>query len=145
MCVIFCLQVTESYAFLPREAVTKFLLGCSECQKRVENDMSTPLSTKYKEYLPINLTTRNCVIRLSVPLTTDSVRDDRKLDWTTSTPAKRPRIDSTTSSSSSPEIDISPISTTSEDRRSTSEGPTDYSVKQVFINYFFLVLHYAIL
>ncbi|XP_073987857.1 nucleolar protein 4-like isoform X3 [Rhodnius prolixus] len=122
--------VTESYAFLPREAVTKFLLGCSECQKRVENDMSTPLSTKYKEYLPINLTTRNCVIRLSVPLTTDSVRDDRKLDWTTSTPAKRPRIDSTTSSSSSPEIDISPISTTSEDRRSTSEGPTDYSVKQ---------------
>ncbi|KAL0277311.1 UNVERIFIED_CONTAM: hypothetical protein PYX00_004647 [Menopon gallinae] len=26
--------ITETYAFLPREAVTKFLLNCSECQKR---------------------------------------------------------------------------------------------------------------
>lgn len=30
----FCFQITETYAFLPREAVTKFLLNCSECQKR---------------------------------------------------------------------------------------------------------------
>jgi hypothetical protein len=28
------LQITEKYAFLPREAVTKFLLQCTECQKR---------------------------------------------------------------------------------------------------------------
>ncbi|XP_030754964.1 uncharacterized protein LOC115881560 [Sitophilus oryzae] len=26
--------ITETYAFLPREAVTRFLLGCVECQKR---------------------------------------------------------------------------------------------------------------
>ncbi|CAG9813134.1 unnamed protein product [Phaedon cochleariae] len=26
--------ITETYAFLPREAVTRFLLGCTECQKR---------------------------------------------------------------------------------------------------------------
>lgn len=26
-------QITETYAFLPREAVTRFLLGCTECQK----------------------------------------------------------------------------------------------------------------
>ncbi|KAF7280967.1 hypothetical protein GWI33_005300 [Rhynchophorus ferrugineus] len=26
--------ITETYAFLPREAVTRFLLGCIECQKR---------------------------------------------------------------------------------------------------------------
>ncbi|XP_018574026.1 vegetative cell wall protein gp1, partial [Anoplophora glabripennis] len=25
--------ITETYAFLPREAVTRFLLGCTECQK----------------------------------------------------------------------------------------------------------------
>lgn len=27
------MQITETYAFLPREAVTRFLLGCTECQK----------------------------------------------------------------------------------------------------------------
>lgn len=27
-------QITETYSFLPREAVTKFLLNCYECQKR---------------------------------------------------------------------------------------------------------------
>lgn len=27
-------QITETYAFLPREAVTRFLLGCTECQRR---------------------------------------------------------------------------------------------------------------
>lgn len=29
----FSFQITETYAFLPREAVTRFLLGCTECQK----------------------------------------------------------------------------------------------------------------
>ncbi|KAH0500264.1 Nucleolar protein 4 [Microtus ochrogaster] len=28
-------QISESYAFLPREAVTRFLMSCSECQKRM--------------------------------------------------------------------------------------------------------------
>lgn len=27
-------QITETYAFLPREAVTRFLLGCTDCQRR---------------------------------------------------------------------------------------------------------------
>lgn len=31
--LLFSFQITETYAFLPREAVTRFLLGCSECQK----------------------------------------------------------------------------------------------------------------
>lgn len=30
---IYIFQITETYAFLPREAVTRFLLGCTECQK----------------------------------------------------------------------------------------------------------------
>uniref|UniRef100_A0A8C5TAI6 Nucleolar protein 4 n=1 Tax=Malurus cyaneus samueli TaxID=2593467 RepID=A0A8C5TAI6_9PASS len=29
------LKSTETYAFLPREAVTRFLMSCSECQKRM--------------------------------------------------------------------------------------------------------------
>ncbi|KAM6445639.1 nucleolar protein 4 isoform 4-T4 [Rhynochetos jubatus] len=28
-------QISETYAFLPREAVTRFLMSCSECQKRM--------------------------------------------------------------------------------------------------------------
>ncbi len=31
-------QITESYAFLPREAVTKFLMCCSDCQKRTSHE-----------------------------------------------------------------------------------------------------------
>lgn len=31
--LLFSFQITETYAFLPREAVTRFLLGCTECQK----------------------------------------------------------------------------------------------------------------
>lgn len=44
--VFLILQITESYAFLPREAVTKFLLGCVECQRRSDGDLS--LSDKSK-------------------------------------------------------------------------------------------------
>lgn len=32
--LIFLFQITETYSFLPREAVTRFLLGCTECQRR---------------------------------------------------------------------------------------------------------------
>ncbi|KAF6197647.1 hypothetical protein GE061_008613 [Apolygus lucorum] len=97
--------VTERYAFLPREAVTKFLLGCAECQRRVDTEM-TPLSSRYHastvpDYLPINLTTKNCVIRLTVP--------NFKNDWS-STPTKRMRM-SSSSEDVSPIDDISPIST----------------------------------
>ncbi|XP_044280071.1 nucleolar protein 4 isoform X4 [Varanus komodoensis] len=37
MMPIFCysFQISETYAFLPREAVTRFLMSCSECQKRM--------------------------------------------------------------------------------------------------------------
>jgi len=28
-------QIAETYAFLPREAVTRFLMSCTECQKRM--------------------------------------------------------------------------------------------------------------
>lgn len=31
-------QITETYAFLPREAVTKFLLCCADCQKRTHDE-----------------------------------------------------------------------------------------------------------
>ncbi|KAK9405018.1 hypothetical protein NXF25_009845 [Crotalus adamanteus] len=28
-------SIAETYAFLPREAVTRFLMSCTECQKRM--------------------------------------------------------------------------------------------------------------
>ena len=31
----FLFQIAEKYAFLPREAVTRFLMSCSDCQKRM--------------------------------------------------------------------------------------------------------------
>ena len=29
------MQIAETYSFLPREAVTRFLMACSDCQKRM--------------------------------------------------------------------------------------------------------------
>ena len=31
----FSLQIAETYSFLPREAVTRFLMACTDCQKRM--------------------------------------------------------------------------------------------------------------
>ncbi|KZC08070.1 Nucleolar protein 4 [Dufourea novaeangliae] len=38
--------ITETYAFLPREAVTRFLLGCTECQRRPRTPSPTNLSSQ---------------------------------------------------------------------------------------------------
>lgn len=43
--VIFCPQITETYAFLPREAVTRFLTGCAECARRPRSTSPPPLPT----------------------------------------------------------------------------------------------------
>lgn len=43
---LFLLQITETYAFLPREAVTRFLLGCTECQRRPRTPSPTNLSNQ---------------------------------------------------------------------------------------------------
>ncbi|XP_043276963.1 mucin-5AC-like [Venturia canescens] len=38
--------ITETYAFLPREAVTRFLLGCTECQRRPRTPSPSNLSNQ---------------------------------------------------------------------------------------------------
>jgi len=43
-CSLLRMQITEKYAFLPREAVTKFLLQCTDCQKRGSPGVSEDLS-----------------------------------------------------------------------------------------------------
>ncbi|XP_043922573.1 nucleolar protein 4 [Protopterus annectens] len=58
--------ISETYAFLPREAVTRFLMSCSECQKRMhlnpdgvdhkENGKPAPLVTSMIDYnMPITM------------------------------------------------------------------------------------------
>src|SRR5688572_8855537 len=42
--VPYCIQIAQTYAFLPREAVTKFLMSCSDCQKRMHLTMDTVYS-----------------------------------------------------------------------------------------------------
>ena len=34
------MQIAETYSFLPREAVTRFLMACSDCQKRMHLSMN---------------------------------------------------------------------------------------------------------
>lgn len=42
---IILFQITETYAFLPREAVTRFLTGCAECARRPRSASPPPLPT----------------------------------------------------------------------------------------------------
>ncbi|XP_012550855.1 nucleolar protein 4 isoform X1 [Bombyx mandarina] len=50
--------ITETYAFLPREAVTRFLTGCAECARRPRSASPPPLPTpspsptRHPTYLP---------------------------------------------------------------------------------------------
>ncbi|CAH2097791.1 unnamed protein product [Euphydryas editha] len=50
--------ITETYAFLPREAVTRFLTGCAECARRPRSTSPPPLPTpspsptRHPTYLP---------------------------------------------------------------------------------------------
>ncbi|XP_063064324.1 nucleolar protein 4-like b isoform X2 [Engraulis encrasicolus] len=58
--------IAETYAFLPREAVTRFLMSCGECQKRMHIN---PSSTDFKENdRPLSLTPG--LIDYNMPLTT---------------------------------------------------------------------------
>lgn len=50
------LQITETYAFLPREAVTRFLLGCTECQRRPRTPSPTNLSAQSQTPLATSAT-----------------------------------------------------------------------------------------
>ncbi|XP_076625886.1 uncharacterized protein LOC143344096 [Colletes latitarsis] len=49
--------ITETYAFLPREAVTRFLLGCTECQRRPRTPSPTNLSTQAQSTSTTPITT----------------------------------------------------------------------------------------
>ncbi|KOX70187.1 Nucleolar protein 4 [Melipona quadrifasciata] len=49
--------ITETYAFLPREAVTRFLLGCTECQRRPRTPSPTNLSNQPQPTSATPLTT----------------------------------------------------------------------------------------
>ncbi|KAL7860053.1 hypothetical protein SRHO_G00152000 [Serrasalmus rhombeus] len=58
--------IAETYAFLPREAVTRFLMSCGECQKRMH---ISPSGTECKENdQPASLVPD--VIDYNMPLTT---------------------------------------------------------------------------
>ncbi|XP_012266112.2 mucin-17 [Athalia rosae] len=48
--------ITETYAFLPREAVTRFLLGCTECQRRPRTPSPTNLSAQSQTPLATSVT-----------------------------------------------------------------------------------------
>ena len=50
------LQIAETYSFLPREAVTRFLMACSDCQKRMHigSENNAKLETNNNEHtLPL--------------------------------------------------------------------------------------------
>ncbi|XP_075331960.1 nucleolar protein 4-like [Odontesthes bonariensis] len=67
--------IAETYAFLPREAVTRFLMSCGECQKRMH---SSTTGHDYKENnRPSSLVSEG--IDYNLPLTTTYVKQMKLL------------------------------------------------------------------
>ncbi|KAJ8306648.1 hypothetical protein KUTeg_017193 [Tegillarca granosa] len=74
--VLITIKIAETYAFLPREAVTRFLMACSDCQKRMHlsSETSTPTEHLNGNDVTMNGTNENepgspPVIDFSVPIT----------------------------------------------------------------------------
>lgn len=61
-------QITETYAFLPREAVTRFLLGCTECQRRPRTPSPTNLSSNQPHTNTAQATPTSTVTVTATPL-----------------------------------------------------------------------------
>ncbi|XP_012141540.1 uncharacterized protein LOC100882842 [Megachile rotundata] len=59
--------ITETYAFLPREAVTRFLLGCTECQRRPRTPSPTNLSNQSQSTSTTPLTTATTLTSTTTP------------------------------------------------------------------------------
>ncbi|CAK9823757.1 Nucleolar protein 4 [Anthophora retusa] len=64
--------ITETYAFLPREAVTRFLLGCTECQRRPRTPSPTNLSNQSQSTTTTPLTTTT-LTSTTTPLSPNTV------------------------------------------------------------------------
>uniref|UniRef100_A0AAV2M0A5 Nucleolar protein 4 helical domain-containing protein n=1 Tax=Knipowitschia caucasica TaxID=637954 RepID=A0AAV2M0A5_KNICA len=81
--------IAETYAFLPREAVTRFLMSCGECQKRMhinpsaaefkENDRPTSLVPDLIDYnMPLTATYLK-QMKLQCMTNTERLRDDSSM------------------------------------------------------------------
>uniref|UniRef100_A0A8C4QYW3 Nucleolar protein 4 n=1 Tax=Eptatretus burgeri TaxID=7764 RepID=A0A8C4QYW3_EPTBU len=127
--------ISETYAFLPREAVTKFLMSCSECQKRMhlnpratehkENERPWTLSGEIDYNLPITATYMK---HLKLQSLEDGRQEDEELDSSTeelemsvSTPtSEEPFLTSDTRRD-----DSSPASSPENDEDQSSDGLTE--------------------
>ncbi|XP_013413219.1 nucleolar protein 4 isoform X2 [Lingula anatina] len=98
--------IAETYAFLPREAVTHFLMACSDCQKRMHLGESNNNNNTLTSDLP--------VIDFSLPITTTYLNHMRGKGYTKEDILYRDHEDSMTSGDSdmsrsqSPAIEDSP-------------------------------------
>ncbi|KAJ8680954.1 hypothetical protein QAD02_016741 [Eretmocerus hayati] len=101
--------ITETYAFLPREAVTRFLLGCTECQRRPRTP--SPSTTATATPPPASSVTTK-----STPTTENS--DDKK-----STETSHDRKTPTETVSSSPRSSPKPATAMSSTRTPSPAVP----------------------
>ncbi len=92
--VSFVYQIAETYSFLPREAVTRFLMSCADCQKRMhlslENnnndthvtedppiiDFSLPITTTYLNHMRSK---KGYLEEPPLPYYTHELKEDREV------------------------------------------------------------------
>ncbi|XP_066591418.1 uncharacterized protein [Prorops nasuta] len=75
--------ITETYAFLPREAVTRFLLGCTECQRRPRTPSPTNLTSQSMSVASAAISTSTNlsptpVVTATTSLTSTSLQNSQK-------------------------------------------------------------------
>ena len=68
------LQVADQYAFIPREAISKFLSYCTECQRKQPRDAGQPSETGSEVSLEIS----HSHVPATPPATPPSLLDSRE-------------------------------------------------------------------
>ena len=80
-------QIAQTYAFLPREAVTRYLMSCTDCQKRMylsldvdrKPSMRPAHSTPTTQCHDVSVTFDATDVNYNVPLTTSYLNQLKQL------------------------------------------------------------------
>lgn len=84
-------QVAEMYAFLPREAVTRFLMSCSDCQKRMHlqynnNGTSLGVSSSSQEDVGVKASHHHKAVTVAAKINRLMMREEENNNRTTTSP-----------------------------------------------------------
>ncbi|KAL3287119.1 hypothetical protein HHI36_001600 [Cryptolaemus montrouzieri] len=118
--------ITETYAFLPREAVTHFLLGCTECQKpRSPSPVSVLPTPSPSPTLPLIQSITQPVIITTPPIVVVHNTQGSELTYLDLSRSCRTSSNSLASQTQSQRVELSDCALVAHRIESGTDGPLD--------------------